>query len=94
MLGSSSATSTNIANPNLDPTEATNAEVGTKWDLFGGRVSLTSAIYRLEKDNARTTNPLSGLTTLSGKQRTDGFELGLAGALTSQWNVSTLSPAR
>ena len=72
----------------LKPETSSNKEIGAKWDLFGGRVSLTSAIYRLEKDNARTTNPLSGLTTLSGKQRTDGFELGLAGALTSQWNVS------
>lgn len=72
----------------LKPETSSNKEIGAKWDLFGGRVSLTSAIYRLEKDNARTTNPLTGLTTLSGKQRTDGFELGVNGAVTSNWNVS------
>lgn len=75
------------ADAKLKPETSSNKEIGAKWDLFGGRISLTSAIYRLEKDNARANTP-AGLTTLSGKQRTDGFELGLAGALTSNWNVS------
>lgn len=81
-------TNATAATAKLDPETNKNKEIGAKWDLFGGRVSLTSAIYRLEKDNARVTNTLTGLTDLSGKQRTDGFELGLAGALTSNWNVS------
>ncbi len=70
----------------LKPETSTNVELGGKWELMN-RLSLTAAIYKLEKDNARTTNP-AGLTTLSGKQRTDGFELGLAGELASNWNVS------
>lgn len=72
----------------VKPETNRNIEVGAKWDLLDGRLSLTSAIYRLEKDNARTTNPTTGLTDLSGKQRTDGFELGLAGEIASNWDIS------
>lgn len=70
----------------VDPESNRNIEVGAKWDLLDGRLSLTSAIYRLEKDNARSTN--NGITSLSGKQRTDGFELGLAGEIASNWDIS------
>lgn len=72
---------------NLDPETNSNKEIGAKWDLFNRRLSITSAIYRLEKDNARSTDA-SGLTTLSGSQRTDGFELGVAGEVAHNWNVS------
>jgi catecholate siderophore receptor len=72
----------------LKPETNSNTELGAKWDLLGGKLSLTSAIYRLEKDNARSTDASTSLVTLAGKQRTDGFELGLAGQLASNWNIS------
>jgi catecholate siderophore receptor len=72
----------------LDPETNSNKEIGAKWEMFGGKLSLTSAIYRLEKDNARTTDSVTTLVSLSGNQRTDGFELGLAGELADGWNVS------
>src|SRR5690606_9605872 len=34
----------NNANCNLDPEEAENIELGGKWDLYGGRLSLTGAV--------------------------------------------------
>ncbi|HSI21690.1 MAG TPA: TonB-dependent siderophore receptor [Methylophilaceae bacterium] len=75
-----------VSEENVKPETNRNMEVGAKWDLLDGRLSLTSAIYRLEKDNARSTN--NGITSLSGKQRTDGFELGLAGEIASNWDIS------
>ena len=72
----------------LDPETNSNTEIGAKWELLDGKLSLTSAIYRLEKDNARTTDPVTSLVSLSGKQRTDGFEMGLAGEVADNWNIS------
>lgn len=79
-----SATTNNIA-----PERNRNFEVGAKYDLFGGRLSATAALFRLEKTNARTAAPNdSTLTVLSGEQRTDGFELGLAGEILPKLDLS------
>lgn len=73
----------------LDPEKNRNVEVGAKWDLFDGRMTLNSAIYRLEKFDARTDDPNDpDLTILGGKQRTNGFELELAGEIASGWDIS------
>ena len=42
---------------NLDPEENQNFELGAKVDFFDGNLSATAAIFRLEKTNARTTDP-------------------------------------
>jgi len=71
----------------LKPETNSNIEIGAKLEV-APKLNLTAAIYRLEKDNARTTNTVTSLVTLDGKQRTDGFELGLAGEIASNWNIS------
>ncbi len=46
-------------------------------------------MFRLEKTNARTTAPNDPtVTVLAGNQRTDGFELELAGEIMPRWDVS------
>lgn len=77
------------ATANLDPERNQNLELGAKLDLFDGRLSATAALFRLEKTNARTTDPNDpNLNILAGEQRTDGIELGLAGELLPDWNLS------
>ncbi|MCI0733023.1 MAG: TonB-dependent siderophore receptor [Methylococcaceae bacterium] len=77
------------ATANLDPERNQNFEIGAKLDFFDGRLSATGALFRLEKTNARTTDPNDpNLNILAGEQRTDGFELGLFGELLPDWNVS------
>jgi catecholate siderophore receptor len=73
----------------LDPEKSRSYEIGSKWDLFKQRLAATMAIFRTEKVNARTSDPNdpSGETVLSGKQRVDGAQVGLAGDLTSKLNV-------
>ena len=71
----------------LDPEKTYNYEIGTKWDLFGNRILLTGAIFRVDKTNARTPDLISGLTVLDGKQRVDGVEIGASGNITRNWNV-------
>lgn len=81
------ALATNTAN--LKPEQNQNLEVGAKLDLFDGRLSATGALFRLEKSNARTTDPNdSTRNILAGEQRTDGFEFGLAGDILPDWSLS------
>jgi len=76
-------------NVNLPPEQNHNYEIGAKLDFFDNRLSATAALFRLEKTNARTTSPLDpNLQILAGEQRTDGFELGLAGEILPRWDVS------
>lgn len=82
---STAATAAN--NPNLDPEETRNYEVGTKWDLLRNRLSLNGAIFRTEKVNARTRNATSDPFVLAGKQRVSGVELGASGNITDRWTA-------
>jgi catecholate siderophore receptor len=61
-------------------------EVGAKWDAFQGNLSVTSALFQVEKTNART-QVSTGVYTLDGNIRVNGFELTAAGRLTSQWQI-------
>ena len=78
----------------LDPTQATlapeqfeNLEAGVKWDI-NPNLAFTAAAYRLERDNSRFNNPVTGLPELSGKTRTKGVELQLAGRVMPDFQVS------
>lgn len=82
--GTGLALNQNLAN--LSPEENTSYELGTKWDLMNERLSLTAALFRTEKTNARTTD-LGGNQVLAGDQIVEGAEIGIAGQLTKQWNV-------
>jgi catecholate siderophore receptor len=72
----------------LEPERSRTFEIGAKWDGFGGRLLLTSAIFRTEKTNARTPG-LAGepAMVLDGEQRVDGFEIGATGRITARWQV-------
>ncbi|MGH8353714.1 MAG: TonB-dependent receptor, partial [Pseudomonas sp.] len=75
-------------NAELDPEETTNYELGSKWDLLDDRLSLTTAIFRLERTNIKTTDPANpARLILAGEQRTDGFETTVTGRLSDRWQV-------
>lgn len=81
------ATATNSLN--LDPEESRTLELGTKWDLFDDRLSLTAALFRTDKTNARTEDPTDAndVIVLAGEQRVQGFELGITGEITESWHI-------
>src|SRR3546814_528664 len=83
--GGSLSTTNNTAL--LKPEETTNYEIGTKWDLFERRLSLTGALFWTEKDNARTTNQVTGEQELAGNQRVRGIEVGAVGRITDAWQI-------
>ena len=71
----------------LAPEEFTNLELGAKWDVTPA-LALTAAAYRLDRDNSRFNDPVTGLPQLSGMTRTRGIELSAAGKILPQWQVS------
>ncbi len=72
----------------LKPERSRTYEIGAKWDGFGGKLLLTTALFRTDKTNARTPG-LAGDPdlVLDGKQRVDGFELGATGRINGRWQV-------
>ncbi len=72
----------------VKPEQFTNYEIGAKWEPHPG-LSLTSALYRLDRTNTRSTDPSDSTRIVqTGSQRTNGFEVGVAGRLTSAWLVT------
>jgi catecholate siderophore receptor len=84
---SSAATAAN--NLNVAPEESRTYEVGTKWDLLDRMLSVSLALFRTEKTNARTEDPADSTDTivLAGEQRVQGVELGASGRITKDWGV-------
>ncbi len=79
----------------LSPTSASfapekfeNIELGLKWapraDLL-----FSAAVFQLDRSNTQAPDPSgSGLTVLTGKSRTKGVELQLAGNIGENWHVN------
>jgi len=79
----------NAANVLLDPERNTTLEVGAKADVLGGKLTLSGAVFRIEKTNLRIpVDPvLNTALVLDGVARVDGVELGVAGKLTDRWGL-------
>ncbi len=72
----------------VKPEEFENLEVGVKWDA-SDRLSLTTSIYRLDRTNTRATDPNDPTRIVqTGAQRTNGFEIGVNGQITSAWSIA------
>ena len=72
----------------LEPEKLRNYEVGAKWDA-PRNLSLTTAVYRLDRTNTRSTDPNDPTRIVqTGSQRTNGYELGVNGRLMPAWNVT------
>jgi catecholate siderophore receptor len=69
------------------PGKANTWELGTKWDLLDDKLSLTGAIFQVERSNPNDTDEFGVISQRSAKERVRGFELGLAGNITPQWSA-------
>jgi catecholate siderophore receptor len=85
--GDQFASLTNVTQQ-LKPEKFSNYEGGVKWDLLPS-LSLTSAVYRLDRTNTRATDPDDpGRIVQTGSQRTRGYELGVTGRITPRWRIA------
>jgi catecholate siderophore receptor len=72
----------------VKPEKFTNYELGAKWDVLKN-LAVTTALYRQDRTNTRATDPNDPTRIVqTGSQRTNGFELGLNGFVTSKWSVA------
>jgi catecholate siderophore receptor len=72
----------------MKPEKFTNYEVGAKWEPHGG-LAVNAALYRLDRTNTRSTDPNDPTRIVqTGSQRTNGFEVGVTGRLTSAWLIA------
>ena len=72
----------------VEPEKFNNYELGAKWDVRRN-LSVTTAVYRQDRTNTRATDPNDPARILqTGSQRTNGFEFGLNGRITSKWSIA------
>ncbi|RKG64962.1 TonB-dependent siderophore receptor [Corallococcus exercitus] len=73
----------------LDPEKNETFEIGAKSDLITERLSVNAAVFRTNKKNARVPNsiPDGPPVVLEGKQRVQGYAVGVAGSPVRGWNV-------
>ncbi|MCH1919595.1 TonB-dependent siderophore receptor [Shewanella sp. A3A] len=76
-------------NTDLAPEDTKSLELGTKWDLFHGRLSLNGSLFQIEKNNARVATEAGRGAPQDnvGKQKVQGFEIGLSGDITKEWHA-------
>jgi len=70
----------------LPPQESKAYEVGGKWDLNDGKLSLTGAAFQITQYNARSQDAL-GIYTATGTVQVNGARLGVVGRVTDRFQV-------
>ncbi|MDY0192522.1 MAG: TonB-dependent receptor [Aliarcobacter butzleri] len=75
----------------LDPETGKGYEFGVKQKLFDDKFDLTTAFFKIEKENIALADPnapaVGGWSISSGKQESQGFEIDLSGDITSNLSV-------
>lgn len=84
--GSDSTPLSSDVNSALSPEKNHTLEAGAKWDVFGGKLALTGAVFEVKTTNARITQT-DGTVAMAGEKRVRGFEVGASGAITDKWDV-------
>ncbi len=69
------------------PERSDTIELGAKFILFNGDLTLRGALYRATKYWERNTDLEATASILTKKRRTDGIELEAAGRITPDWEV-------
>lgn len=70
------------------PEENQSYELGSKWDVKNGRLTLRGALFRTNRENVLEPDPNdSSIDVLAGNQRVDGAEGVIQGNLTDRWEI-------
>ena len=72
----------------VKPEKFNNYELGMKWDVYRN-LSLTTAVYRLDRANTRSTDPNDPTRIVqTGRTRSNGYEAALNGRITGSWKIT------
>jgi catecholate siderophore receptor len=77
----------NQNNPNVDPQKSRNIEIGSKWDFFSSRLSVTGAAFHTINEDVIFTVDATAVPPIfnqDDKQRVQGISLGIVGRLTQR----------
>ncbi|MEQ1509828.1 MAG: TonB-dependent siderophore receptor [Sphingopyxis sp.] len=80
-------TSLDVTSASLEPETFDNVEIGAKWDIRPN-LTVTVAIFRLDRANTRSPGAVAGTVAQIGQQRSHGVEVGFVGQVTRQWQVA------
>ena len=70
------------------PEENESYELGSKWDVNNGRLTLRGALFRTNRENVLEPDPTdSSIDVLAGNQRVDGAEAVIQGRVTNRWEI-------
>jgi catecholate siderophore receptor len=81
----------NQNNPNVDPQESINYEIGSKWDLAGSRLQLNGALFYTENTNVIFVVDAGAVPPIFNQddgQRVKGVSLALVGRLLPRWDLN------
>ncbi|MGE3781903.1 MAG: TonB-dependent receptor [Alphaproteobacteria bacterium] len=85
---SAEALSQSLANQGLPPEQSRSFEIGNKWDLLDGKLTVTGAFFYIQKYNLREPDPNNPqFNILAGSGIAEGGEITIAGNLTPEWQV-------
>lgn len=75
-----------ISSSDLDPEKTETFDLGAKFGLFHNKLLVQTAIYQINRSNAKETDQQTQTTVASSepKQRLRGFELGVSGAVNKE----------
>jgi catecholate siderophore receptor len=77
-----------ITTETLEPEKFTSGELGAKWDVRPD-LAVTGAVFRLDRTNTTAPDPSDPTRVVqTGSQRSEGFELGVTGNVTSAWQIA------
>src|SRR5215813_10294602 len=72
----------------MKPEKFNNYELGMKWDIRRN-LSLTTAVYRLDRTNTRSTDPNDPTRIVqTGRTRGNGYEAALNGSIAERWKIT------
>lgn len=88
-LVSSNPPGNNANRTDLDPTEGSNLELGTKWEFRNGALAFTAAIFDSSNKNELVPDQTNQSVFVQlGEREVKGIELGVVGKVTDNWEVS------
>jgi catecholate siderophore receptor len=78
-----------VKSANTPPESSRNLEIGAKWELLDGDLSLRTALARTDKYHERNTdvNQPAGESVLSNQRHTNSLEFEVAGRINPKWDI-------
>jgi catecholate siderophore receptor len=80
----------NQNNPNVEPQESTNYEIGGKFGVFDNKLSVSLAAFRTENKNVIFTVDATAIPPIYNQddgQKVNGFSIGALGQLMPRWQL-------